>query len=274
MPKELPQLQDPNDQITEQWEVSPPPHKRTLRTTRLTYPERFRNQVRAAFLTGQHTSFKDLCRSFNVEQTKVAAWRRDEGWDDLKLQISRRAREKLIDKASERKSEIDDTHYRMWGAFEAQVYRQLKRAQDENRSIPPRTLDVLSKVMERCQKGKRIACGADTNLHVSEERHHVIDYVGFREIMHVASEAERNPELAVRTMSLRNQDYDNLIKPSRKGINPRDVNAAEREAEAEILGLDNDESEIIPNTKNEKTADEIAGGGTPEEGQPPPQSNS
>lgn len=155
--------------------------------------ERVRNQVRSAFLAGQYPGVPQLAKAFNIPSKTIHQWRSSEGWDELKAQIDTEAKRRLVNKLAEKKSEIDDQHFKLWGAFDAQVFMYMKKAQDDKRLIGPKTLDTLSKVLERSQKGRRIACGADASIEVREDRHIVIEYQGLDEIIGTAQAAMSDP---------------------------------------------------------------------------------
>jgi hypothetical protein len=58
---------------------------------------RVRETARALFLSGEASSNVDIARHLKVKPHTVAAWRKLEGWDDLRIAVDRRAAEKLVE---------------------------------------------------------------------------------------------------------------------------------------------------------------------------------
>ena len=81
--------------------------------------------------------------------------------------------------------------------------------------LQPRTLDILSRVMERAQKGRRIAVGADTSLEDQQDRHIIIEYAGIDELI---SRSRRLMEEAQKDGTKRLSDMGGHVSANHPGI--------------------------------------------------------
>jgi hypothetical protein len=85
----------------------------------------------------------------------VAAWRKLEGWDDLRLAVDKRAAEKLVEEIATDRVALNQRHYKFWDLALARTAEILKG--DQVRDL--RTLERMTAILDRAQKGQRLAKG-------------------------------------------------------------------------------------------------------------------
>src|SRR5690349_14247363 len=114
-----------------------------------------REQARALFLSGEASSNIDIARHLKVKPHTVAAWRKVEGWDELRIAVDRRAAEKLVEEIATDRVALNQRHYKFWELALARTAEILKG--DHVRDL--RTLERMTAILDRAQKGQRLAKG-------------------------------------------------------------------------------------------------------------------
>jgi hypothetical protein len=116
---------------------------------------RVRERARALFLSGETSSNVDIARHLKVKPHTVAAWRKLEGWDDLRIAVDRRAAEKLVEEIATDRVALNQRHYKFWELALARTAEVLKG--DQVKDL--RTLERMTSILDRAQKGQRLAKG-------------------------------------------------------------------------------------------------------------------
>jgi len=114
-----------------------------------------REEARRLFLAGEVTTNAEIAARLRVKAHTVGAWRRQEDWDGLRLKIDRRAAELFVEKIATDRMTLNVRHYRFWELVLAKLAEDLK----SKRSIDVRELERISGVLDRTQKGQRLAKG-------------------------------------------------------------------------------------------------------------------
>ena len=114
-----------------------------------------REQARALFLGGEASSNIDIARHLRVKPHTIAAWRKAEGWDELRIAVDRRAAEKLVEEIATDRVALNQRHYKFWELALARTAEILKG--DQIRDL--RTLERMTAILDRAQKGQRLAKG-------------------------------------------------------------------------------------------------------------------
>lgn len=114
-----------------------------------------REKARQLFLTGALESNAEIAKHLRIKPHTVGHWRKEERWDDLKLEIDRRAAEKMVEQIATDRVALNTRHYRFWEALLGQVAEGIKNP----KSFDLRTVERLASVLERAQKGQRLAKG-------------------------------------------------------------------------------------------------------------------
>jgi len=114
-----------------------------------------REEARRLYLTGEMTTNAEIAVRLKVKPHTVGAWRRSEDWDGLRLKIDRRAAELFVEKIATDRVTLNVRHYRYWELVLAKLGETLKAKQ----TLDVRDLDRLAGVLDRAQKGERLAKG-------------------------------------------------------------------------------------------------------------------
>jgi hypothetical protein len=126
-----------------------------------------REKAREIFLTGEITSIAEIARRLRVKPHTVATWRKEEGWDALKLRIDKRAAEELVERLATERVNLNAAHYKMWQAIIGRMFASIQkegRVGDEAKD-----LDRVSAILERAQRGQRLARGLTTDGQSEEQ---------------------------------------------------------------------------------------------------------
>jgi uncharacterized protein YjcR len=118
-------------------------------------------------LAGEMTTNAEIAAHLRVKAHTVGKWRRAEDWNGLRLKVDRRAAEKFVEEIATERSAINVRHYRSWGVLESQLYQYLK----DKGTDDLRELERAANVLERTQKGQRLAKGMSIGGETEEALH-------------------------------------------------------------------------------------------------------
>ena len=116
---------------------------------------RLREEARRLFLTGEMSTNSEIAARLGLKPHTVGVWRRQEGWDDLRLKIDRRAAQMFVEKIATDRVTLNLRHYRFWELVMAQLAEELKGKQ----GLGVRELERVAGILDRAQKGQRLAKG-------------------------------------------------------------------------------------------------------------------
>ena len=112
-------------------------------------------EARRLYLTGELETNSEIAARLGVKPHTIGRWRREEGWDDLRLKIDRRAAELFVEKIASDRVTLNVRHFRLWDLLLARLAEDLK-----TRTITDiRELERVAGILERSQKGQRLAKG-------------------------------------------------------------------------------------------------------------------
>jgi Mn-dependent DtxR family transcriptional regulator len=114
-----------------------------------------REEARRLYLTGEVETNAEIATRLKVKPHTVSRWRREEEWDDLRRKIDRRAAEMFAEKIATDRVTLNVRHYRMWELLLAKMAEELK----DKKAIDVRDLDRIAGILDRAQKGQRLAKG-------------------------------------------------------------------------------------------------------------------
>jgi uncharacterized protein YjcR len=114
-----------------------------------------REEARRLFLTGELTTNAEIAARLKVKPHTIGRWHREEGWDDLRLKIDRRAAELFVEKIATDRTSLNVRHYRFWDLVLAKLAEDLKA----KKGIDVRDMDRIAGILDRAQKGQRLAKG-------------------------------------------------------------------------------------------------------------------
>src|SRR5262245_55777775 len=127
---------------------------------------KLREEGRRLYLTGEIASNAEIAARLGVKPHTVGAWRREEDWDGLRRKVDRRAAELFVEKIATDRVTLNTQHFQMWGLLLGRLVTALKsNPQDKTIQVLDRTAGIL----DRAQKGQRLARGLATDGQTEEQ---------------------------------------------------------------------------------------------------------
>ena len=114
-----------------------------------------RDEARRLYLTGEITTNAEIAARLKTTAHTVGRWRRVEDWDGLRLKIDRRAAEMFVEKIATDRVTLNVRHYRIWELIVIKLMEDLKA----KRTLDVRDMERVAGVLDRAQKGQRLAKG-------------------------------------------------------------------------------------------------------------------
>jgi len=116
------------------------------------------------YLTGESDLNAEIARRLRVKPHTIGKWRREEDWDGLRMKIDRRAAELFVEKIANDRVTLNVRHYRMWDLLLVKLAEDLQQRKIED----IRELERIAGILERSQKGQRLAKGLSTTGETEE----------------------------------------------------------------------------------------------------------
>lgn len=129
------------------------------------YSKKKREEARRLYLTGEAPSVAEIARRLRTKAHTVGTWRREENWDDLRLKIDRQAAEKLVAQLANERVTLNASHFKLWGVVVSQLFESLQR----EKTMDVAGLREVSSILERAQKGQRLARGLSLDGQTEEQ---------------------------------------------------------------------------------------------------------
>lgn len=126
-----------------------------------------REEARRLYLTGEASSIAEIARQLGVKAHTVGLWRREEDWDALRLKIDQRAAEKLVEKLATERVTLNAQHFKMWGVIVSRLFESVQK--DTANAEKVRTLERMAGILERAQRGQRLARGLSLDGKTEEQ---------------------------------------------------------------------------------------------------------
>jgi hypothetical protein len=114
-----------------------------------------REEARGLYLTAELETNAEIAARLGVKAHTVGRWRREEQWDDMRLKIDLRAAEMFVTKLATDRVTLNVRHYRLWDLLLARLADDLK----SKAFTDIRELERIAGILERSQKGQRLAKG-------------------------------------------------------------------------------------------------------------------
>jgi len=127
-------------------------------------PARIREQARRLFLTSQLTTNAQIASYLHLKPHTVGRWRKAEDWDSQKLQIEQAVAEKTRQQLATERTALNLKHFRFWEILMSRVAEALQQPDFDK----VRVLTRLAAVIERAQKGQRLARGLNLDGQTEE----------------------------------------------------------------------------------------------------------
>ena len=131
------------------------------------HSRKVRERARELYLTGEVTSFSEIARRIKVKPHTVGRWRTEEDWDALRLKIDRRAAEQLAERIATERVNLNAQHFKLWGVVVGRLFESMQTTGLKNDEI--RNLEKVSGILDRAQKGQRLARGLSLDGQTEEQ---------------------------------------------------------------------------------------------------------
>jgi hypothetical protein len=116
---------------------------------------KIREEARRMFLAGEVETNAELAARLHVKPHTIGHWRRAEEWDSLRRKIDVRAAEMFVEKIASERTALNMKHYRIWEHVLARMTALIR----EKPNFDVRDLERMATVLDRAQKGQRLAKG-------------------------------------------------------------------------------------------------------------------
>jgi len=124
-----------------------------------------REEARRLFLTGEMSTNAEIAIRLELKPHTIGQWRRQEDWDGLRLKIDRRAAALLVEKLASERVNLNLKHNKYWDVLLSRIAEAFKNPNREE----VRELERLSAILERAQRGQRLARGLSLDGQTEEE---------------------------------------------------------------------------------------------------------
>ncbi len=131
------------------------------------HSKKTRERARGLYLTGECNSLAEIARRVGVKPHTAANWKREEDWDGLRLKIERRAAEQMAERIASDRVELNDRHFKGWNVVFGQVFEKMQNGGLNSDHI--RDLERVAAILDRAQKGQRLARGLSLDGKVEEQ---------------------------------------------------------------------------------------------------------
>jgi inhibitor of KinA sporulation pathway (predicted exonuclease) len=131
------------------------------------HSKKTREKARELYLTGEVTSISEIARRLGVKAHTAGQWKKDEDWDAMRLKIDKRAAEQLVERIATERVNLNSQHFKLWGVVVTKLFEGLQRAGLKGEEV--RALEKVSTILERAQKGQRLARGLSLDGEAEEQ---------------------------------------------------------------------------------------------------------
>lgn len=121
------------------------------------YPRNKREEARKLYLTGEASTAAEIARRLHTKPHTIAAWKKEEDWDELRIRIERRAAERLVEELAGERVKLNARHFKFWDLVGSKIVEMVKGGHFSGEDI--KGLDRLSAILDRMQKGQRLSRG-------------------------------------------------------------------------------------------------------------------
>ena len=95
-----------------------------------------KEEARRLFLTNEVTSVAEIARRMRVKAHTVARWKKEENWDGLRLQVERRAAEKMVEEIATEWVALNAQHHKYWNTVLGKLFETIQRQGARQRGTP------------------------------------------------------------------------------------------------------------------------------------------
>ena len=146
----------------------------------MAYPTAKKQAVMHAYLSGKYKSVKEIAEAFNIPRVQtIHEWISRENWDKS-LDEFNKAKDPILDQTSQIER-MKREHYQIWTRLRGHLAEHINRAIKRNQPMSINDLEKATRILERIQKGRRIAKDADVGPINVGDNEIKIDYKSLEE---------------------------------------------------------------------------------------------
>jgi hypothetical protein len=131
------------------------------------HSRKLREEARQFYLTGEVTSISEIARRVRVKPHTVGVWKKEENWDGLRIKIDKRAAEQLVERLATERVNLNAQHFKLWNAVVGRLFASIQKDRLGGNEV--RDLDRVAAILERAQKGQRLARGLSLDGQTEEQ---------------------------------------------------------------------------------------------------------
>lgn len=131
------------------------------------YTRRKREEARKLYLTGEVTTVAEIARRLGIKPHTVGVWKAEESWEGLRLKVDRLAAERLVEQLAGERVKLNARHFRFWDVIGGRLVELVKKDSLSGEEI--KNLERLAAVLEKMQKGQRLARGMSLDGQTEEQ---------------------------------------------------------------------------------------------------------
>jgi len=131
------------------------------------YSKSKREEARRLYLTGEATTVAEIARQLGIKPHTVGLWKREEDWEGLRLKVDLRAAEKLVEQLAGERVKLNARHFKFWDVVGSKMVELVKGGPLNAEEI--KSLDRLAAILERMQRGQRLARGLSLDGQTEEQ---------------------------------------------------------------------------------------------------------
>ena len=128
---------------------------------------KLREEARQLYLTGESSSVAEIARRLKLKPHTVGRWKKAEDWDALRLKIDRRAAEQMVEKLAGERVQLNARHFKFWDVIGSRLVDLVRSGALNGDEI--KSLDRLAAILERMQRGQRLARGLSLDGQTEEQ---------------------------------------------------------------------------------------------------------
>jgi len=126
-----------------------------------------REEARRLYLTGEVTTVAEIGRQLGIKPHTVGLWKREEDWEGLRRKVDLRAAEKLVEQLAGERVKLNARHFKFWDVVGSKMVELVKSGRLNGEEI--KSLDRLAAILERMQRGQRLARGLSLDGQTEEQ---------------------------------------------------------------------------------------------------------